>query len=169
MRNLADLGAKAGALLKARGERIAVAESSAGGLVSAALLAIPGASAYYAGGGVIYSARAFKGLLGMSRDDLHGMRSSSEPYAAFLAETIRDKHRVEWGLSETGASGPTGNGYGDPAGHTCFAVAGVVREARTLRTGSADRVANMWAFTEAALALLVETLESAPPTAAKPR
>jgi nicotinamide-nucleotide amidase len=169
MRNLADLGAKAGALLKARGERIAVAESSAGGLISAALLAIPGASAYYAGGGVIYSARAFKGLLNIARDELGDMRSSSEPYAAFLAETIRNKHRVEWGLSETGASGPTGNGYGDPAGHTCFAVAGPINEARTLRTGSDDRVANMWTFTEAALALLVEALEQAPPTAAKPR
>jgi nicotinamide-nucleotide amidase len=169
MRNLADLGAKAGALLKARGERIAVSESSAGGLISAALLAIPGASAYYAGGGIIYSARAFKGLLDLSREDLNGMRSSSEPYAAFLAETIRTKHRVEWGLSETGASGPTGNGYGDPAGHTCFAVAGPVSEAHTLRTGSDDRVANMWAFTEAALALLVSALERAPSTPAKPR
>ncbi len=169
MRNLADLGTKAGALLKARGERIAIAESSTGGLISASLLAIPGASAYYAGGGIIYSARAFKGLLNIAREELGDMRSSTEPYAAFLAETIRTKHRVEWGLSETGASGPTGNGYGDPAGHTCFAVAGPVTQSRMLRTGSSDRVANMWTFTEAALALLVEALEAAPPTTAKPR
>lgn len=150
---------KAAALLKARGERIAIAESSAGGLISAALLGVPGASAYFTGGGIIYTPRALKTLLGVAREDLKDMRSSSEPYAAFLAETVRAKHRVEWGLSETGAAGPTGNPYGDPPGHTCFAVAGPVNLVRTLRTGSADRIANMWAFAEASLALLVSALE----------
>ncbi len=155
--------AKAAALLKARGERIAIAESSAGGLISAALLAVPGASAYFTAGGIIYTPRALKTLLGVAREDLKDMRSSSEPYAAFLAETIRAKHRVEWGLSETGAAGPTGNPYGDPAGHTCMAVAGSISKARTLRTGTADRWTNMNWFAEAALDLLVEALESAPP------
>ena len=118
MRDLAAMGAKAGALLKERGERIAVAESSSGGLISAALLAVPGASAYFTAGGVVYTGRALKGLLAISRTDVavQGLRSSSEPYAAFLAETVRARHRVEWGLSETGAAGPTGNPYGDPAG-----------------------------------------------------
>jgi PncC family amidohydrolase len=153
--------AKAAALLIARGERIAIAESSAGGLISAALLAVPGASAYYAGGGVIYSARAFKGLLNIDRQSLGDMRSSSEPYAALLAETIRTKHRVEWGLSETGAAGPTGNPYGDPAGHTCFAVSGPVSHSRTLRTQIGDRWTNMNWFAEAALELLIEALENA--------
>lgn len=151
--------AKAAALLKARGERIAVSESSTGGLISAALLAVPGASAYYAGGGVIYSARAFKGLLNLDRESLGGMRSSSEPYAAFLAETIRAKHRVEWGIAETGAAGPDGNGYGDPAGHSCLAIAGPVSMVKTLRTGTSDRWTNMNWFAEAALELLVEALE----------
>jgi len=165
MRDLADMGAAAGALLKERGERVAVAESSSGGLISAALLAVPGASVYYAGGGVLYTGRALKGLLGLSRTDIgvKGLRSSSEPYAAFLAETVREKHRVDWGLSETGAAGPTGNPYGDPAGHTCIAVAGMKIMARTVRTNLADRVENMWLFAEAALDLLVEALESAPP------
>lgn len=164
MRDLAAMGAKAGALLKERGERIAIAESSSGGLISAALLAVPGASAYFTAGGVIYTGRALTGLLGVTREDLatQGMRSSSEPYAKFLAETVRAKHRVEWGLAETGAAGPTGNPYGDPAGHTCLAVAGPLIEARTLRTGSPDRVANMWAFAEAALSLLVSALETTP-------
>lgn len=148
------------ALLKARGERIAIAESSAGGLISAALLAEPGASAYYAGGGVIYSARAFKGLLNLDRESLGGTRSSSEPYAQFLAETIRTKHRVEWGLAETGAAGPTGNGYGDPAGHTCLAVAGPVTLVRTLRTNLTDRWTNMNWFAEAALELMLEALKN---------
>lgn len=154
--------AKAAALLIARKERIAIAESSAGGLISAALLAVPGASAYFAGGGVIYSARAFKGLLNLDRESLGGIRSSSEPYASFLAETIRAKHRVEWGLAETGAAGPTGNGYGDPAGHTCLAVAGATTLVRTLRTGIEDRWTNMNWFAAATLELLVEALELAP-------
>lgn len=152
---------KAAALLQARGERVAVAESSAGGLISAALLAVPGASAYYAGGGVIYSARAFRGLLNLDRESLSGMRSSSEPYAVFLAETIRAKHRVEWGIAETGAAGPTGNGYGDPAGHTCLAVSGPVSRVHTLRTGIDDRWTNMNWFAQAALERLVEALEGA--------
>lgn len=154
--------AKAAALLIARKERIAIAESSAGGLISAALLAVAGASAYYAGGGVIYSPRAFRGLLNLDRESLGGMRSSSEPYAAFLGQTIREKHRVEWGLAETGAAGPTGNGYGDPAGHTCLAVSGQVQIVRTLRTGTNDRWTNMNWFAESALELLVEALQQAP-------
>jgi PncC family amidohydrolase len=169
MHDVRPLAEKAAALLKARGERIAVAESSAGGFISAALLGVPGASVYFAGGAVVYSARALKGLFDMSREDMKGMRSSSEPYAALLADTVRRKHRVEWGLAESGAAGPTGNGYGDPAGHTCLAVAGPLSDVRTLRTGSADRIANMWAFTEAALEVLVAALEKAPPPAASER
>jgi nicotinamide-nucleotide amidase len=163
MRDLAQMGAKAGALLKARGERIAVAESSSGGLISAALLAVPGASQFFTSGAVVYTARALKTLLDVSREDIQaqGMRSSSEPYALFLAGRMRELHRVEWAISETGAAGPTGNPYGDPAGHTCFAVvSSTVRQSRTLTTGSADRTANMWAFAEATLSLLVEALEA---------
>lgn len=165
MRDLLLMGEKAGALLKARREKIAVGETSAGGLISAALLAVPGASAYYAGGAVTYSARAVKGLLDLSFDELRarGIRSSSEPYAEILAETVRQKHGgVAWGLSETGAAGPEGNPYGDPAGHTCYAVCGPVKAVRTLRTGLGDRTENMWLFAQAALGLLVEALESAP-------
>jgi len=156
---------KAASLLKARGERIAVAESSAGGLISAALLSVPGASAYFTAGGVIYTARALKGLLDVSREDVaaRGLRSSSEPYAAFLAETVRARYRVDWGLSETGAAGPTGNAYGDPAGHTCIAVSGPISKVETLRTSTTDRWTNMGWFAEAALTLLVTALEAAPP------
>ncbi len=158
------MGEKAGALLKARNEKIAVGETSAGGLISAALLAVPGASAYFAGGAVTYSARAVRGLLDLSFDELRrrSIRSSSEPYAEILAETIRQKHGgVTWGLAETGAAGPGGNPYGDPSGHTCLAVAGPVTAVRTLRTNLDDRTENMWLFAEGALALLVETLEKA--------
>jgi nicotinamide-nucleotide amidase len=164
MAELWSLGAKAGALLIQRRERVAVSESSSGGLISAALLAVPGASAYYTAGGVIYTPRAIFGLLGVEKEDIasRGIRSSSEPYARFVAETIRSRVRVEWGLSETGAAGPTGNAYGDPAGHSCMAVCGVITESRTLRTGSDDRKANMHEFAEAALGLFIEVLEAAP-------
>ena len=167
--DLFQMGARAGALLKARGETIAVGETSAGGLVSASLLAVPGASAYFAGGAVPYSLRSIRDLIGLSLDAMQaqGIRSSSEPYARLLAETMRARHggagKVTWGLSESGAAGPDGNRYGDPAGHTCMAVVGPMVIARTLRTGSDDRVANMWAFANATLALLVEALEAAPP------
>ncbi len=164
MQSLLPLAAQAGALLKQRGEKIAVAETSSGGLISAALLAVPGASTYFAGGAVPYSARSVRGLMEISGDEMRAksIRSSSEPYAEILAETVRRKHGgVTWGLSETGAAGPDGNPYGDPAGHTCIAVSGPVNAARTIRTGSAERAANMEAFAAAALSLLIEVLEGA--------
>ncbi len=162
MTQLWTLGERAGALLKARGEKIAVAETSAGGLVSASLLAVPGASAYFLGGAIPYSARSITVLAGISLEEIRatGIRSASEPYAQLLAGAIRARHRgADWGLSETGAAGPNGNAYGDPSGHSCMAVAGARNVTRMLRTGVEDRVANMWAFAEATLALLVEVLE----------
>jgi nicotinamide mononucleotide (NMN) deamidase PncC len=71
---------------------------------------------------------------------------------------VRDRHGATWGFGETGATGPSGNRYGDPAGHTCLAVAGPIERAATLRTGSADRLANMDAFAKRSLALLVEAI-----------
>jgi PncC family amidohydrolase len=142
------------ALLVARRQTIAVAESSTGGLISAALLAVPGASAYYLGGAVVYTPRARHRLLDLKREDVRGLKSASEPYAALMAETVRKRFSATWGLSETGASGPTGNPYGDAAGHSCLAVAGPVARAQTLETGETDRLGNMTAFSLAALALL---------------
>jgi PncC family amidohydrolase len=143
------------AVLKARRASIAVVESSAGGLVSAALLAVPGASAYFVGGGVVYTRQARAALLGIGDAEMRGLRSSSEPYALLLARTVRRRLGAVWGLAETGAAGPAGNSYGDAAGHSCLALAGPDRElARTLETASADREANMRAFAAAALALL---------------
>ena len=144
--------------MKQRRETVAVAESSTGGLVSAALLAVPGASAYFLGGAVVYTARARMSLLGLPREAVAGMRSASEPYALLLARTVRENLGATWGLSETGAAGPTGNPYGDAAGHTCLAVSGPVEMAMTVETGQADRTANMQAFAAAALKLLATVL-----------
>ncbi|MCC7045227.1 MAG: CinA family protein [Alphaproteobacteria bacterium] len=147
--------------LMARKATIAVAESSTGGLIAAALLSVPGASAYFLGGGVIYTGAARKALLGIAPADMEGMRAATEAYAAMIAGRVRDAHKATWGLSETGATGPTGNRYGDPAGHSCMAVAGPVARAVTLRTGSADRRANMRAFARRALELLESALDAA--------
>ncbi|MCR9077625.1 MAG: CinA family protein [Hyphomonadaceae bacterium] len=164
MDRLLPLAKEVGDKLIARGETVGVSESSSGGLISAALLAVPGASRYYRGGGVIYAPNAFRGLMGLSRDDIEGMRSSTEPYARLLAKTMRGKLRTSWGLCETGASGPSGSGYGDAAGHTCVAVSSVrdgelFELSRTLETGLNDREENMWLFAREALALLNEVLD----------
>ena len=155
---LAQLGGTVGALLKERKHTIAVSESSAGGLINAALVAVPGASAYYLGGGVIYTAAGRAALLGIGKEDVTGMRSASEPYAALLAKRVRANLGTTWGLSETGASGPTGNRYGDAAGHACIAVSGPVEAVITVETGSPDREANMWEFARRALELLESCL-----------
>jgi PncC family amidohydrolase len=163
---LMALGVRVGDKLAARGDTIAVAESSAGGLLSAALLARAGASAYYFGGAVLYTRRSRRLLTTLTSDDTVGMRSSSPPYAALLARHQRQRFKATWGLAETGAAGPDGNTYGDPAGHSCLAVAGPVQRDRMLRTGSSDRTANMLAFAAAALRLLEEAIDAAPPPTA---
>ena len=160
MDTLLPQAARIAVLLKARKETIAVAESSAGGLLAATLLAVPGASAYFLGGAVVYTKQARSLLMGIGDAEMKGLRSSSEPYAMLLARTSRSRFETTWGLAETGASGPTGNRYGDAAGHTCVAISGPIEKVLTLETGSTDRVANMRAFTQAALSLLEEALAS---------
>jgi nicotinamide-nucleotide amidase len=154
MQALLPLAEDVAALLKARKETIAIAESSAGGLLSAVLLAVPGASAYFLGGAVVYTRKARELLMQLPRESVAGMRSASEPYALLLARTASQRFSASWGLAETGAAGPTGNPYGDSAGHSCIAIAGFAEEVLTLETGVADRVANMRAFTASALQLL---------------
>jgi PncC family amidohydrolase len=148
------------ARLKARGETIAVAESSTGGMISAALLAVPGASAYILGGAVVYTRQAKQLLLGIDDAALGQFRSATEPHALLLARQARAQFAATWGLAETGATGPSGNRYGDPAGHTCLAIAGASERAVTLATDSADRVPNMRAFAAAALELLAGALKT---------
>ncbi|MBL8556678.1 MAG: CinA family protein [Phenylobacterium sp.] len=160
MDELEALAAEIGAILKARGEKIAVNESSSGGLISAALLSVPGASAYYLGGAVVYTPKARVLLTDIPREALEGMRSSSEPYAQLLARNACERYGATWGISETGAAGPTGNGYGDAAGHTCVAVSGPVEAVLTVETASEDRSANMRAFAAASLGLLKRALEA---------
>jgi PncC family amidohydrolase len=158
MESLIPRAEQVAALLKRRRETIVVAESSTGGLISAALLALPGASAYFLGAAVVYTAVARRALVDMPDISALGMRAATEPYALLLAQTARQRFGASWALSESGATGPTGNRYGDAAGHSCIAVAGATERAITLETGSADRIANMRAFSAAALDLLLEAL-----------
>ena len=158
MKELLAIAEQIAAKLIANKQTIAVAESSTGGLISASLLAVPGASAYFLGGGVIYTRDARRVLMDIPDDAMRGIRSASEPYAQLLARQVQTRFASSWGLSETGATGPTGDRYGDAAGHSCMAVAGPQQQVITLETGSNDRQANMQAFATAALELLLKNL-----------
>ena len=158
MKALLPLAEKIAANLIARKQTIAIAESSTGGLVAATLLAVPGASAYFLGGAVVYTKSSRAALLGIGDAEMQGLRPATEAYSLLIARLVRERHSATWGFGETGAAGPSGNRYGDPAGHTCLAVAGPTARAITLRTGSADRLANMDAFARSSLELLVDVI-----------
>jgi nicotinamide-nucleotide amidase len=158
MKDLVAIAEKIAVKLVARKQTIAVAESSTGGLISASLLAVSGASAYFLGGAVVYTRDARRILVDIPDEAMKGIRPASEPYAKLLASRIRDRFSTDWGLSETGATGPAGNRYGDAAGHSCIAVAGPEPSVMTLETGSPDRLGNMQIFAATALNLLLQNL-----------
>ena len=161
MPDLNSTAASVGELLKGKGQNIAVSESSCGGLLSGCLVSIPGASAYYVGGVVCYTRTAQKGLLQVPDETMSNIRASTEEYALRNARIVRQALGTTWALSETGASGPTGNRYGDASGHACIAVVGPVERSITVETGSTDREANMWAFAQAAFELLKQCINEA--------
>ena len=150
------------AKLKARNETVSVAESSTAGMISAALLAIPGASVYFIGGAVVYTRLSRTELLRVSEAEfaaMTGITPSTEPYALLFARKIKERLETTWAVGETGTAGPTGSRYGHAAGHSCVAVIGPNGErAITIETGKDDRVDNMRAFSIAALDLLEKAL-----------
>lgn len=162
MDRLLPLAEEVARLLKNRKETVAVAESSTGGLITAALLAVPGASAYCRGGIVIYTRNVLFAMKDVDKDTLRGLTPATEEYALFEARLAKERMGADWGIGETGATGPSGNSYGNPAGHTCVAVWHRTGRAASLNTGETDRVENMYAFSEAALELLATTLKAAP-------
>ncbi len=161
MQGMLPLAEKIAAMLKDRRENIAVAESTTGGLISAALLSVPGASAYFIGGAVVYTLKARRAMLEVPDSAFAGIKSVTEEGAMILARAARTRFAVTWSIAEIGASGPTGNRYGDAAGHSCIAVAGPVERALTVETGSPDRLANMRTFSAAALNLLIQSMDVA--------
>jgi len=158
MKALLPLAERIAASLITRKQTIAIAESSTGGLVAAALLAVPGASAYFLGGAVVYTKSSRAALLGIGDAEMKGLRPATEDYSLLIARLVRERHSATYGFGEAGAAGPFGNRYGDPAGHTCMAVVGPTERAITLRTGNADRLANMDAFAKRSLELLVDVI-----------
>ncbi|MES1991497.1 MAG: CinA family protein [Pseudomonadota bacterium] len=164
MQTLLPLAEEIAGLLKVRGETVAVSESSTGGLVSAALLAVPGASAYYLGGAVVYTKKAREVLVDLPADKLiaaGAQKPLSEAFVTLLAGTLRDQFSATWALAEIGATGPAGSRYGNPAGTACLALAGPDRflQAITVSTGILeDRVANMRLFAAESLKLLLKAL-----------
>ena len=158
MNELVVCAERIAASLKARKETLAVAESAAGGLITAALLAVPGASAYCRGGIVIYTGQAWEAMRDFDKSLLGGHRSATEGNALVRARLARDRFGATWGIGETGAAGPTGNRYGDPAGHAWVAISGPREQAIKINTGESERLANMHAFAAAALRLLEESL-----------
>lgn len=160
MDTLIPVAQRIAALLIARKETVAIAESSTGGLIAASLLAIPGASAYFLGGAVVYTRQARRVLLAIPDTDVRGIKSATPRYAALVARKVMEQHETTWGIGESGAAGPSGNRYGDPAGHTCIAIAGPVSSTMTITTGSTDRTANMRRFATEALEAFAAALES---------
>jgi PncC family amidohydrolase len=158
MERLLPLAAEAAELLKKRGETIALSESSMGGLVSAALVAQPGASAFYLGSTVIYTRGAARALYALEGPPAPDVKPLTEPYVAAMAQVVRQKLGSTWALAEMGASGPSGSPYGPPPGTAVIGLTGPVPASITVSTGSAERAANMYAFGEAALRLLVKSL-----------
>src|SRR6201988_1215393 len=145
--------------LKSRGETISIAESSTAGLISAALLAIAGASAYFMGGAVVYTRQSRSELLRVTEAELTGITPSTEAYALLFARKIRERLATTWSLGETGTAGTTGGPYGHTPGHSCIAVIGPTSErAITIETGNSDRLDNMRVFSIRALELLEQIL-----------
>ena len=145
--------------LTATKQTISVAESSTGGLISAALLAVPGASAYYGGGAIIYTMRARRKLLDLSKDQLNSQTPLTEAYVTLCAEQIKTELKTTWGLAELGATGPAGTPYGHPPGIAVLALVGPVNLTAKIETGHGDREKNMEVFKTAALQLLVDGIE----------
>jgi PncC family amidohydrolase len=159
--SLAELALRVARRLIERGETVALCETAAGGLASAALLAVPGTSACFVGSALAYSRHSRRILLGLEAKDVAGLEPLSEDVARVFASRCRTRLGAAWGLAELGIAGPTPSPYGGPAGVAVLAVDGPVSRARRLETGHADRAGNMRAFAEALLALLSDALDEA--------
>ena len=144
-----------------RKQTVAVAESSSGGIISAQLLSVPGASAYYIGGSVVYTLPSRRAYLDIPRIAVTGLEPLSEEMVAVFAEAARRKLGASWGIAELGAAGPGGTRYGHAAGTSVIGIDGPLKMTTTITTGSSDREQNMLAFSAAALELFLQALRRA--------
>lgn len=116
MNNLTEFSTSLAATLIDAKQTVAVAESSTAGLISACLLAVPGASAFFKGGCVIYTLESRKQLLRISRDDVDGLEPLTQAMVMKFAAKAREQLGASWGIAELGAAGPAGTPYGHPPG-----------------------------------------------------
>jgi len=154
-----NLVKKISAILTAAHEKLAVAESSAGGLVSACLLSVPGASSFFVGGSVLYSYQIRKQIVQMGKEEHRKYGGSTPELILDLALKFREKMGTDWVIGEGGAAGPSKSPYGHNAGYTALAVAGPINRTRTMETGKSDRIENMSEFATALLRFFLEVLE----------
>ncbi len=145
-------------LLTERAETVCVADGTTGGLVSAALLSVAGASRYFAGGGVLYTLNSRIQLAGADPKLFIDYRGTTAEMLAAVAEALRQRLDATWCIAESGLAGPTGGRSGAPPGRTTLAVAGPIQRTEVVDTGLADREANMVEFTTLTLRFLRDTL-----------
>src|SRR6202522_879101 len=98
MKDLVAIAEKIAVKLIERRQTIAVAESSTGGLIAAALLAVPGASAYFLGGAVVYTKSSRAALLAIGDAEMAGLRAATEAYSLLMARRVRERLGATWGL-----------------------------------------------------------------------
>jgi nicotinamide-nucleotide amidase len=142
-----------------RGETVSVAESSTGGLIAANLLAVPGASAYFQGGSVVYTLASRRAFLDLDRERLRELKPLTETMVAEFARAAAAKLDTTWGIAELGAAGPAGTPYGHGPGISVIGVWGPNTINTTIQTNDDDRQRNMLAFAEAGLLLFKQALQ----------
>ena len=156
------LAGEIAARLTERGETVAVAEATAGGLISAALLSVAGASRYYAGGGVVYTLASRTALAGVPAEQYANYRGTTPEMLASLAESMRERlGATTWCIAESGLAGPTGGRFGAPPGKVTVSVAGPVARTEVMETGLSDREANMVEFATRGLRSLSQAIQEA--------
>ena len=157
--DLVDVASEVAEELRICEESIAVSESAAGGLVNASLVAVPGASDFYLGGMVVYTS-AGRALLAQNDPLPKGLRGATEAFAFEQARRAKSIYGADWGLGETGATGPSSNPYGDPPGSGWVACSGRDEASFSLNTGVNERSLNMLEFAIAALELALRSIRA---------
>jgi PncC family amidohydrolase len=152
-----------GDALVARGEKVAVSETTAGGLISARMLSVPGASRWFDGAVVPYSGAHRWEQLGVDREIAREHGAVSEPWVRATAEGLARAMSTAWAVAESGIAGPQGSRRSPkPVGSVAIAVVGpggTVSEEVVL---PGTRVEVMEAITNRCLRLLLERVEGAP-------
>lgn len=154
-----DTAAQIGRQLRDSQQTISVAESSTGGLISANLLSISGASAFFEGGSVVYTLASRRAFLELDKTKVKDLEPLTEAMVLEFAHAARQTLGTTWGIAELGAAGPSGSPYGHAAGTSVVGISGPLNRTVLIETGVDDRQNNMLAFTEAALQLLAKTLQ----------